>query len=276
MDFKAIWDIGKQELMINIRNRWTLLFALVFGVLVTGLAYFGMQIEGYSGMQSFMRTSASILNLVLYIVPLVALTMGTLSFTGDKGSLELLFAQPLLRAEVVVGKWLGLFFSLALATWGGFAVAGSLLLTTAGGEGILQYGVFVLLSLLLGMAFLTIALLTVSMNHRKAKTFGFALFLWFFFVLFYDVLSLGLSLLLKGESANAFLFLSLFGNPVDMVRVATLILLGSTTVFGASGAALIRFLGGETLSVFLLIAGLVGWIVVPLAIATRIMNRQDI
>jgi Cu-processing system permease protein len=262
--------------MINIRNKWTLLFAVVFGVLVTGMAYFGMQVEGYSGMQSFARTSASILNLVLYIVPLVALTMGTLSFTGDKGSIDLLFAQPVLRGEVILGKWLGLCLSISLSTCGGFAIAGSLLLASAGGEGILQYGLFVILSLLLAMAFLTIALLTSAMNRRKAKTFGFALFLWFFFVLFYDLLSLGLSLTLKGESANAFLFLSLFGNPVDMVRVATLILLESTTVFGASGAALVRFMGGETLSAFLLVTGLCAWIVIPLVVSARLMNRQDI
>jgi Cu-processing system permease protein len=181
-----------------------------------------------------------------------------------------------LRGEVIAGKWLGLFFSLALATWGGFAIAGSLLLATSGGEGIVQYGLFVLLALLLGMTFLTIALLISAMNRRKAKTFGFALFLWFFFVLFYDLLTLGLSLTLKGESANTFLFLSLFGNPVGMVRVATLILLESTSVFGASGAALVRFMGGETLSILLLLAGLTGWIVVPLILSARLMNRQDI
>ncbi len=39
---------------------------------------------GY-GLQNFTRTSASILNLVLYGVPLVALTMGTLSFTTGQG-----------------------------------------------------------------------------------------------------------------------------------------------------------------------------------------------
>ncbi len=86
MDGKTIFDIAKQELIINVRNRWTLIFAIVFGALVVSISYFGMMAEGFAGMQNFTRTSASILNLVLYLVPLVALIMGTLSFTGDKGA----------------------------------------------------------------------------------------------------------------------------------------------------------------------------------------------
>ena len=92
MEYNIIIYIARQELTVNIRNKWTILFAIVFGALVVGLSYFGIMAEGFSGMQNFTRTSASILNLVLYIVPLVSLVMGTLSFTGDKGSTELLFS----------------------------------------------------------------------------------------------------------------------------------------------------------------------------------------
>lgn len=276
MEIRAVMDIASQELTINIRNKWTTLFAVVFGVLIVSMAYVGMQVEGFSGMQSFSRTSASMLNLVLYIVPLVALIMGTLSFTGDKGSMELLFSQPVLRGEVLIGKWLGLFFSIALSTLGGFSIAGALIAATVGNAGLVQYALFVLLSLLLGMVFLTIAILVATLNRRQAKTFGFSLFLWFFFVLFYDLIALGTAAILRGEPANTFLFLSLFGNPVDMVRVATLIVLDSTEVFGASGAALVRFLGGELAGVLLLFASLFAWIIAPLWIAIRILRPQDI
>jgi hypothetical protein len=102
------------------------------------------------------------------------------------------------------------------------------------------------------------------------------LFLWFFFVLFYDLLTLGSSTLFRGEAANRFLFLSLLGNPVDMVRVSALLVLDSPTVFGPSGAALVRFLGGEVGSILLLLGALLIWIVAPLVMSTRILRRQDI
>lgn len=276
MDFRAMIDIARQELVINIRNRWTLIFALVFGVLVVSISYFGIMSEGFSGMQNFTRTSASLLNLVLYIVPLVALTMGTLSFTGDKGSTELLFSQPLFRSEIMLGKLMGVFFSNALSTLIGFTLAGGVVVAANGGEGLPKYIAFVILSLALSFVFLSIAVWTAMLSKRKTRAFGLALFLWFFFVLFYDLLTLGGVTLLKGKAANSFLFLSLFGNPVDMVRVAVLIILDNVTIFGAAGAAMLRFFGGPTASLVLLVVGLASWGAVPLLIAMKMLRHQDI
>ena len=276
MDKRIIFDIAKQELIITIRNKWTLIFAIVFGVLAVSIAYFGMKAEGFSGMQNFTRTSASLMNLVLYLVPLVALTMGTLSFTGDKGAMELLFSQPVLRSEVQLGKLLGIFSSITLSTLSGFALAGALVLLQTGAAGLARYASFVGLSLALSLVFLSLSVLAATIHQRKVRAFGLALFLWFFFVLFYDLLALGGTMLLTGKSANTFLFLSLLGNPVDMVRVASLILLDSAAIFGTAGAALLRFLGGKWPSLLLLVAGLAAWTLIPLWVSQKLLNRQDI
>jgi Cu-processing system permease protein len=268
--------IARQELLVNIRNKWTIIFAGVFGLLIVGISYIGIMAEGFSGMQNFTRTSASMLNLVLYIVPLVALIMGTLSFTSDRGTTELLFSQPVFRSEVLLGKILGLFYSLSLSMLAGFLVAGGIILSVTGEEGMLQYGIFVLLSLLLALVFLVVAVVIATANRRKSRSFGIALFAWFFFVLFYDLIVLGISLFFKGQTANYILFLSLFGNPVDMVRVASLIILDNVSIFGAAGAALLRFLGGSVLSVVLLVSALVLWIGIPLAFSRHLLNKQDI
>jgi Cu-processing system permease protein len=276
MEPNAVYHIALQELTINIRNKWTIIFAVVFGALVVSISCFGMLAEGFSGMQSFTRTSASLLNLVLYVVPLVSLTMGTLSFTGDKGSTELLFSQPLSRTEVLLGKMLGLFFSVSLSTLIGFALAGTVVIATNGIEGLSRYVSLVALALLLSLVFLGLSMLVSIASKRKPKAFGMALFLWFFFVLLYDVLALGGTLLLKGQTANHFLFLSVFGNPVDMVRVGALIILDNVTIFGAAGAALLRYLGGQLASVALLVAGLLVWVSTPIFLSIRMMRKQDV
>jgi Cu-processing system permease protein len=268
--------IARQELLVNIRNKWTSHLRRVFGLLIVGISYIGIMAEGFSGMQNFTRTSASMLNLVLYIVPLVALIMGTLSFTSDRGTTELLFSQPVFRSEVLLGKILGLFYSLSLSMLAGFLVAGGIILSVTGEEGMVQYGIFVLLSLLLALVFLVVAVVIATANNRKSRSFGIALFAWFFFVLFYDLIVLGISLFFKGQTANYILFLSLFGNPVDMVRVASLIILDNVSIFGAAGAALLRFLGGSVLSVVLLVSALVLWIGIPLAFSRHLLNKQDI
>jgi len=276
MDFNAVKTIARQELTVNIRNRWTLIFAALFGALALAISYFGLVTAGAGGFQGFARTSASLLNLVLYIVPLVALTMGCQSFTGEKGAGELLFAQPVTRAEILLGKLAGLFAAITTATVAGFGLAGIVVAARAGAAGAWRYPVLVGLSLLLAMALLALSALVSTLCHRKSKAFGVALFLWFFFVLFYDLIVLGGTFLMKERAANQFIFLSLFGNPVDMARVAGLTALDGKEIFGAAGAALARTLGGDAASMLLLVAGLLAWVAVPFACARRLLRRQDI
>lgn len=276
MDQHAIRTIARQEFVINIRNRWTLVFAGVFGLLVLAISYFGMITSGSVGFQGFARTSASLLNMVLYIVPLVALVMGTLSFTSETSSSELLFSQPVTRSEILLGKFLGLFASIFSATLIGFGLAGIIIAARAGTEGAWRYPAFVLFSLLLALIFLSLSAFISTLCRRKTKAFGVALFAWFFFVLFYDLLVIGGTFLFKERTANSLIFGSLFGNPVDLVRVASLMILNGKDIFGAGGAALLRLLRGETLSLIILIIALSLWVVAPLIAAQRLLKHQDI
>src|SRR5581483_273943 len=276
MDTNAIRTIGRQELMINVRNRWTLVFAAVFGVLVLSISYFGMITGGSLGFQGFARTSASLLNMVLYIVPLVALVMGTLSFTSETSAGELLFAQPVTRGEILIGKFLGVFASIFTATVIGFGLAGVIIAAKAGPEGSLRYPTLVAYSLLLALIFLSLSALISAICRRKTKALGVALFAWFFFVLFYDLLVIGGTFLFKERTANSLIFGSLFGNPVDMVRVASLMTLNGKEIFGAGGAALLRFLSGETSSLIVLLIALSVWVIAPLIAAQQLLKRQDI
>lgn len=276
MDRSIIAAIARHELIITIRSRWLGIFALAFGALTLAISYFGLVTGGRVGFQGFSRTSASLLNLALYVIPLVAVVIGTLSFTSEKSGGELLFSQPVTRTEILVGKLLGLFLSLASATLLGFGSAGLVIALKTSGEGAERYPLVVGLALVLELVFLCLAALTATLCQRKSKAIGVALFLWFFFVIFYDLLVIGGTFLLTERTANVFLFLSLFGNPVDMIRVASLIALNGKEIFGAAGAALIRFVGGSGALIALMTALLVVWIATPIIAADRLLRRQDI
>jgi Cu-processing system permease protein len=276
VDFYAIATIARQELLVNVRSRWTLIFAAAFGSLVLAISYFGLITAATVGFQGFARTCASLLNLVLYVIPLLALVMGTLSFNDEKGSNELLFSQPVSRMEILLGKLGGLFASIAAATLLGFGVAGIVIAAKTGSESAFSYPLFVALALFLALIFLSVAVLLSAVCRGKANAFGLSLFVWFFFVILYDLLVMGGTFLLKERSANTFIFLSLFGNPVDMIRVAGLMLLDGKEVFGAAGALLLRFLGGEGSATLLLLLGLTGWVVLPVLISVSLLKRRDI
>lgn len=276
MDRTILTAIARHEMIIMIRSWWLGLSALAFGGLALAISYFGLVTGGIVGFQGFSRTSASLLNLVLYVIPLVALVMGTLSFTSDKIASELLFSQPVTRTEILPGKLTGLFLALVMATLWGFGTAGVVIALKTSGEGALRYPLVVGLAIVLELIFLCLAALTALICQRKSKAIGVALFLWFFFVIFYDLIVIGGTFLLKERTANTFVFLSLFGNPVDMVRVASLIVLNGKEIFGAAGAALVRFVGGSSALVALMVALLVVWIAAPIIIADRVLRRQDI
>jgi Cu-processing system permease protein len=273
---RTIAVIARHELLLSVRSAWTLTFALIFAVLVTAIAYFGLRAEGFTGVQGFTRTSASLLNLVLYIVPLAALTLGVFGFTDERSSAELLFAQPILRSEILLGKLLGLFGSLTLSTLIGFGIAGAVIVSQVGVSEVSGYLILVGLSLMLGLVFLSQSALLSMFARQKMKAFGLAIASWFFFVIFYDLIVIAGTTMLRGAAANTFVFLSLFGNPVDMVRVGSLLALDGVAIFGVAGTSLIRYLGGASASAFLLIAALGFWIVAPLLLALRSIKRQDV
>ena len=276
MEYQIVKTIAAQELRIHVRSKWTLLFGLVFGALALAISYFGLVTAGLVGFQGFTRTSASLLNLVIYLVPLMSLTMGALSFTGERGAAELLFSQPVLRSEILLGKLAGLFVSVAGATCFGFGMAGVVIALNADGEGSLAYLALVGLTLLLALVFLSLGTMVAVVAQKRAKAFGYALFLWFFFVLFYDLLVMGVAFLLKERAANLLIFLSLFGNPADMVRVSALVAMGGTSIFGAAGALLVKFLGGALSAALLMVSALLVWVIGPISFANRVLRGQDI
>ena len=93
----AILEIARQEFVLHRRNRWVITFAILFAALSLAVAYFGMITSGYSGFQDFVRTSASLINLGGFLLPLFALLLGVFSFLTHREYLEVLATQPVTR-----------------------------------------------------------------------------------------------------------------------------------------------------------------------------------
>jgi Cu-processing system permease protein len=89
-----------------LRNRWFVLYTLAFIGLALGLSYMSLAGAGIAGFAGFGRTAASLINLVLLIIPLMALTVGaqSLAHEQEQGTLAYLLAQPVTRVEVFTGQ----------------------------------------------------------------------------------------------------------------------------------------------------------------------------
>ncbi|MFQ5653517.1 MAG: ABC transporter permease, partial [Planctomycetota bacterium] len=143
--------IAWQELTLHRRNRWVISFALLFAALTLLIAYFGMVTSGYAGFQDFTRTSASVVNLGGFLIPLFSLLLGVFSFLTNREYLELLVTQPISRSRLLLGKYLGLVLAVLGASLLGFGVPGVIFALTIGAAGAVSYLLVVLYSLLLAV-----------------------------------------------------------------------------------------------------------------------------
>ncbi len=270
--------VARQELLLAARSRWTQIFAAVFALLALGVSASGYILSGGRGFQDFARTSASLVQLVVLLVPLASLLMGVLALAPERGTAELLFSQPISRRTILAGKLLGLFAALAAAELVGFGLAGLVVFSSAGEEGGGGYAILVGGSLLLTAAFLAIAALVAAgaVGRKRARALALALVIWFAAVILVDLVALGAASLLRSTAASRLLIVSVLVNPAGAVRVGALLGIEGTAAFGSASLAFLRFTGGAAGAALLLAASVLAWVVLPTLAAMRRLGRIDI
>lgn len=270
---RLIWIVAQKELRDALRNRWLLLYAVCFAVLSLALASLALAGTGKFGLAGFGRTAASLINLVLLIVPLMGLTIGagTLAGERERGTLDTLLAQPIHRGEILLGKFVGSAIAIAGALALGFGATAALLAMQGAGGNMIRYGSIFALSVLLAWATLSVGMLISAATRRTTLALGVAVFAWLTFVFFGDLGLMGGTLTLK-LSAPQLLGAALV-NPLQVFKLwavsglhKSLDLLGPAGLYATQsfGRALPLVLGG-ILSI---------WIVAPLAAALVIFSRR--
>lgn len=265
-ELRPVAALAAKECRERIRNRWALAIASVFTVFALAIAYFGAAQQGTVGLRSADVTVASLVSLVIYLVPLIALMLGYDAIVGERerGSLALLMSLPVTRSEILLGKYFGLAAALAIATVAGFAVVGVLLAARFGVAASLHYAGFVASAVGLGLAFLSVSVLISVVASTRIGASGMAIVAWFGFVLVYDLVLLALLVAFASTLPSAVVPALLLANPVDAFRMVN--------IFGFADMA--RFYGLATVVPHALAnpvvqaGALVAWILMPLGLAS--------
>jgi Cu-processing system permease protein len=270
----SIATIAGRELREAVRSRWFLLYTLAFAALGLGVSYVSAVGSGGLGLSGFGRTTAGLINLVLLVVPLMALTAGAGSIAGDRerGMLAYLLSQPVTRLEVLVGKYLGLAGALlaclclglgacaAVLAWKGEATRPASILWLAG------------LSFSLALAMLSLGMLISVLARKASVAVGTAIFAWLTLVFVTDLGLMAGAIALKLRIEELFA-LSLI-NPLQVFKMwslhsvdATLDVLGPAGLYASEeyGSALHAIFGGCLLA----------WTLIPLIIAAAVFSRRS-
>lgn len=268
--------IARLELTAATRLKWIRLLTAAFALLAAAAAYSAGAANEIAGAEGFSRTTMALVPVVLILVPLSALILGVSGQASEPGSEPFLFGQPVSRATVLVGRWLGESVALAGALVAGLGTGGAIVAFNSGTEGLLPFVAFIAASVVLATIFVSIAAAIAAATDKRVVALGVATFAWFFFVLLYDGAALSLAGWLSGRIGGRLLFGSVFGNPTDLIRVVTLSVAGTPNVLGAAGDAWVRFLGGATGAALAAAAALIAWTVGPLLVGVRLIGARDL
>ncbi len=266
--------IAREEFLRAIEARWLFGFATLLAALVLGLSFFGLAQGREVGFQGFARVTLSLMNLVLFIVPLTGLMLGVTSLTGGSGALPLLLAQPVGRGEVLVGKLLGLGSALTASQAVAFGGGGMVVAFSAGADQLPGFVALAALSVTLGWLTISAALCIAVVWPDRLKAMSVALALWLLMVVAYDLVVLGATSILRGVELQTVLFPALLLNPVDLARVLTTLAVGSGALFGPTSAVLMKMFGSGA-GIALGAGVLLVESVVPMLLAVRVFAKRD-
>jgi Cu-processing system permease protein len=254
----------RYQLRDIVRNRWVLAYGLVLLALTEGLFRLG----GDGG-----RVILSLLNVVLILVPLVALTFGTLYLYNAREFIELLLTQPVGRGSMFAGLWGGLALPLCLIFLGGIGLP-FLLHAAASPVPVRSLVVLLGTGCLLTLAFTAIAFLIALRFEDRARGFGAALVVWLVCAVVYDGMVLLVVTTFRDYPLETPLLVLTVLNPLDLGRVLLLLDFDVAALMGYTGAVFQRFLG-TALGIGVGLTALAAWTAIPLAFGLRRFRARD-
>lgn len=267
MNYKNVYLITKKEVRDSFQNRWFIIFTAAFSVLAFLLSYVGTRNLGFYEISGFGRTTASLINLVLMLIPLMGLILGsiTISSEREKGTLHYLLSHPISKQEIFAGKYAGLFFSLIFTITIGFALGGIAIFFKSGTTDIGKYILDLIITLILASCVISIGLLISVTTNKVSKSIGIAIFVWFFLIILSDLGIIG-SVIMFNLGIQPTFLISLL-NPTEVYKILSVLILSSRfEILGPVGIYIYNTFGRPG-SLALLTGVLICWSVIPLIAA---------
>lgn len=269
--------IAIKEFRDALRNRWIISATALMAGLAFALAFLGgTPSGGLMGVKPLAVVVVSLSSLTVFLLPLIALLLAYDALVGEaeRGTLLLLFTYPVTRNQILLGKFFGHAGVIMVSTVVGYGVAGLAIGLRGGGGDPESWWAFAFLvgsSVLLGAVFIAIAYLISAMVRERGTAAGLAIGVWLIFMVLYDLGLLGLLAATKGQLSERVFSWLLLANPSDIFRLVNLSAFENVRVFsGLAG------LGPHVMwRPEILLASLVAWLIVPLALAMVRFHRVD-
>ena len=252
--------IIKIILLDILKNKIVLAYALIMALL--SWSSFALEDNSSKGL-------LTILNIILFTVPLVSILFSTIYIYNSAEFIELLLSQPIKRIKI----WLSLFFGLSISMVLAFGVGTGipLLINAPDSIGLMM----VVVGSLISVIFVALAFLSSILTRDKAKGIGIAIMTWLYFALIFD--GMVLFLLFQFQEypiENAMVGITAL-SPIDLARIQILLHLDISAMMGYTGAIFKDFFGTSTglVASFLLLCL---WAIIPFYISLKKFKNKDL
>ncbi len=252
--------VFKYTLLDLTRNRFVMGYAALMLLIAQGL--FMLEDDP-------MKALLSIVQVVLALVPLIALVFTVVYMYDIQEFTQLLAVQPIARRAILGGQLLALAVALLLAQAFGLGLPllvhapnASALMLSLSGSGLV-------------LVFAALGALIALRQREKARGVGMALTVWLLFVLVYDALLLWGMFALSDYPIEPFIIPLAGLNPIDLARIMVMLEVDLAAMMGYSGAIYKNFFGsGPGMAVAALI--LLLWMAIPAWRSFVVFRRKDL
>jgi len=243
-----------------LKNKIVLAYTLILALL--SWSSFGLEDNSAKGL-------LTILNVILFTVPLVSILFATIYLYNSSEFIELLLSQPVKRKKI----WLSLFLGLSLSMVAAFFIGAGipLLINAPDSVGIMM----IIVGCLISIIFVALAFLSSILTRDKAKGIGIAIMTWLYFALLFD----GMVLFLLFQLSDYPIEKAMVGitalSPIDLARIQILLQLDVSAMMGYTGAIFKDFFG-TTIGLTISFALLCMWVIFPFYISLKMFKNKDL
>jgi Cu-processing system permease protein len=259
----TVMKVLKYQARDAIRSRWLIAYALFFMVVTDALLRF-------SG--DPVKAQLSLVSVVLFVVPLIAIVFGTVYLYNAREFVELILAQPVDRRQTYCGLYLGLTLPLIVAFVVGLAAPFMLNGLDAAAWG--RLAALIVAGIVLTCVFTAIATSIAVKCEDRLRGLGAAIGVWLLVTIVYDGLVLLVLAVLSDFPLERATLGLMMANPIDIARVGLLLRFDGAAMMGYTGAVFLKFFSGPTGMIVATLA-LTAWIIAPIAFGVRVFQRKD-
>lgn len=185
---------ARMDLAEQVRARWFLVYAVIFGGLVAALFAFGLADSRVLGFTGLSRLLVTYIQLCIAILPVFVIITTVRSLAGDReaGVLEYMLSLPVSLSSWYWGRFLGRFVVVFMPV--ALAMLAAALYGAAKGASVpwREIGIYTALLASLAVCFLGIAFLISSIARGADIAQGAAFLVWLALLLLLDLVLLGL------------------------------------------------------------------------------------